>query len=101
MSEQQSENITRIALGIEYDGSRFCGWQMQSHGTRTVQQEIEKALSIVADSPVQVICAGRTDTGVHASQYFLHFDFCSFLQKIDCLTLFLNNCGLNCSIFMK
>lgn len=64
----------RIALGIEYDGSRFCGWQMQSHGTRTVQHEIEKALSVVADSRVQVICAGRTDTGVHATGQVVHFD---------------------------
>jgi tRNA pseudouridine38-40 synthase len=74
MSKQESGNTPRIALGIEYDGSRFCGWQMQSHGTRTVQQEIEKALSIVADSPVQVICAGRTDTGVHATGQVVHFD---------------------------
>lgn len=74
MSKEESGNTPRIALGIEYDGSRFCGWQMQSHGTRTVQQEIEKALSIVADSPVQVICAGRTDTGVHATGQVVHFD---------------------------
>ena len=64
----------RIALGVEYDGSRYCGWQMQSHGTRTVQDEIEKALSIVADHPVQVVCAGRTDTGVHATGQVVHFD---------------------------
>lgn len=74
MSKEESGNTPRIALGIEYDGSRFCGWQMQSRGTRTVQQEIEKALSIVADSPVQVICAGRTDTGVHATGQVVHFD---------------------------
>ncbi|HEY9051367.1 MAG TPA: tRNA pseudouridine(38-40) synthase TruA [Gammaproteobacteria bacterium] len=64
----------RIALGIEYDGSNFCGWQMQSHGTRTVQGELEKALSLVADEPVQVVCAGRTDTGVHATGQVVHFD---------------------------
>ncbi len=64
----------RIALGIEYDGSRFCGWQMQSHGTRTVQQEVEKALAKVADHPVRVVCAGRTDTGVHATGQVVHFD---------------------------
>ena len=74
MSKQESENITRIALGVEYDGSRFCGWQMQSHGTRTVQHEVEKALSVVADSPVQIVCAGRTDTGVHATGQVVHFD---------------------------
>jgi len=64
----------RIALGIEYDGSHFCGWQMQHHGTRTVQQELERALSEVADEPIQVVCAGRTDTGVHATQQVVHFD---------------------------
>ena len=64
----------RIALGIEYDGSRFFGWQMQSHGTRTVQHEVERALSRVADHGVQVVCAGRTDTGVHATGQVVHFD---------------------------
>ena len=64
----------RIALGIEYNGSRFCGWQMQKHGTRTVQQVLQQALSIVADEPVSVTCAGRTDTGVHASGQVVHFD---------------------------
>ncbi|MDQ1363230.1 MAG: tRNA pseudouridine38-40 synthase, partial [Pseudomonadota bacterium] len=49
----------RIALGIEYDGSHFSGWQMQRHGTRTVQEELERALSVVADENIQVICAGR------------------------------------------
>lgn len=65
---------TRIALGIEYNGSQFCGWQMQSHGTRTVQEKIEQALSKVADHPVRVTCAGRTDTGVHATSQVVHFD---------------------------
>lgn len=64
----------RIALGIEYDGSHFSGWQMQHHGTRTVQQELERALSRVADEDIQVVCAGRTDTGVHATQQVVHFD---------------------------
>ncbi len=65
---------TRIALGIEYNGSQFCGWQMQSHGTRTVQEKVEQALSKVADHPVRVVCAGRTDTGVHATSQVVHFD---------------------------
>lgn len=74
MTETEQQQTTRIALGIEYDGSGYCGWQMQSHGTRTVQHEVEKALSIVADHPVQVVCAGRTDTGVHATAQVVHFD---------------------------
>ena len=64
----------RIALSVEYDGRHFCGWQMQTQGTRTVQSELEMALSKVADQPVQVICAGRTDTGVHATGQVVHFD---------------------------
>lgn len=64
----------RIALGIEYDGSGFCGWQMQNHGTRTVQGCLQQALSSIADEPKQVTCAGRTDTGVHAVNQVVHFD---------------------------
>lgn len=63
----------RIALGIEYDGTGFFGWQRQPEG-RTVQTCVEKALSVVADHPVAVVCAGRTDTGVHATGQVVHFD---------------------------
>jgi len=63
----------RYALGIEYDGAGFCGWQRQSHSP-SVQQSIEKALAVVANHPVTVICAGRTDTGVHARGQVVHFD---------------------------
>ncbi|HED17827.1 MAG TPA: tRNA pseudouridine(38-40) synthase TruA [Gammaproteobacteria bacterium] len=63
----------RIVLGIEYDGAGYSGWQLQ-HGTRTVQGEVEAALAQVADHPLRVSCAGRTDTGVHALQQVVHFD---------------------------
>lgn len=63
----------RIAAGVEYDGRPYCGWQTQV-GVRTVQEEVEKALSKVADHPVRVVCAGRTDTGVHAANQVIHFD---------------------------
>lgn len=63
----------RIAMGVEYDGSRFAGWQWQP-GRRTVQEELEKALGRVADEPVRIVCAGRTDAGVHATAQVLHFD---------------------------
>src|SRR3990170_5765196 len=63
----------RIALGIEYDGSGFCGWQAQQQG-RTVQDCVETALSTVADEPIKVVCAGRTDAGVHATGQVVHFD---------------------------
>ncbi|MEZ5540520.1 MAG: tRNA pseudouridine(38-40) synthase TruA [Pseudomonadota bacterium] len=63
----------RIALGIEYDGAAFVGWQRQEAG-RTVQGAVEEALSRVASHAVQVVCAGRTDTGVHATGQVIHFD---------------------------
>ena len=63
----------RIAAGIEYDGHDFCGWQRISH-SRTVQAELEKALSKVANHAVYSVCAGRTDSGVHAQQQIIHFD---------------------------
>jgi tRNA pseudouridine38-40 synthase len=64
---------TRIALGIEYDGSRFLGWQTQPGGG-TVQDALEAALSGIADAPVRVTCAGRTDRGVHGRAQVIHFD---------------------------
>lgn len=64
----------RIALRVEYDGSDFRGWQVQEPGVRTVQGCLEQALSRVADHPVQVTCAGRTDAGVHASAQIVHFN---------------------------
>lgn len=63
----------RIALVLEYDGSHYHGWQAQT-GLHTVQQAVEHAISKVADSAVSVICAGRTDTGVHATNQVIHFD---------------------------
>ena len=63
----------RIALGIEYDGSAYCGWQFQD-GVATVQAVLEEALSRIVNAPVRVITAGRTDTGVHASGQVVHFD---------------------------
>jgi tRNA pseudouridine38-40 synthase len=64
---------TRIALGIEYDGSRFLGWQTQPGGG-TVQDALEAALAGIADAPAEVTCAGRTDRGVHARAQVVHFD---------------------------
>jgi len=63
----------RIALGLEYDGSRFEGWQTQPHG-RTVQDLLERALSAFAEEELATICAGRTDAGVHACGQVAHFD---------------------------
>lgn len=58
---------------IEYDGTHYCGWQRLSHA-KSVQNEVEKALSAVANEPVEVVCAGRTDSGVHALGQVIHFE---------------------------
>jgi len=63
----------RFAAVVEYDGTAFSGWQFQD-GVRTVQDEVEKAIASVADSPVRVTTAGRTDAGVHATGQVIHFD---------------------------
>lgn len=63
----------RLAAGVEYDGSGFFGWQRQRQSP-TVQACLEQALGRVADHDVQVHCAGRTDTGVHARCQVVHFD---------------------------
>lgn len=63
----------RIALGVEYDGQSYAGWQWQN-GSRTVQAAVESALSRVANRDIRVVCAGRTDAGVHAIEQVVHFD---------------------------
>ncbi len=63
----------RIALGVEYDGGRFAGWQSQPD-MPTVQDALQAALSSIAGQPISVIAAGRTDTGVHALEQVVHFD---------------------------
>lgn len=63
----------RIALMVEYDGSQYHGWQSQN-GLCTIQQKLEYAIGRVASDDVQVVCAGRTDTGVHAIGQVIHFD---------------------------
>ncbi len=63
----------RIALGLEYDGSRFLGWQTQPEGG-TVQDALEEGLTTIAGASVSVVAAGRTDRGVHAREQVVHFD---------------------------
>lgn len=73
MSEPQQQPVYKIALGIEYDGSKYYGWQRQNE-VRSVQEKLEKALSQVAAEPVHVFCAGRTDAGVHGTGQVVHFE---------------------------
>ena len=65
--------MTRWAAGVEYVGTHYSGWQSQAHAP-SIQQEIERVLSAVADHPVKVTAAGRTDAGVHACNQVIHFD---------------------------
>ncbi|MGO1460988.1 MAG: tRNA pseudouridine(38-40) synthase TruA [Marinobacter sp.] len=64
----------RVALAFEYDGREFHGWQLQKSGVRSVEAELTRAVSKVADHPVDLVCAGRTDAGVHASYQIAHFE---------------------------
>ncbi|QWF14995.1 tRNA pseudouridine(38-40) synthase TruA [Lysobacter capsici] len=73
--------VRRYALGVEYDGSEYSGWQRlvrpgepDLRGEATVQTTLEQALSFVAGTPIEVTCAGRTDSGVHAACQVVHFD---------------------------
>lgn len=63
----------RLAMGIEYDGTRFCGFQRLKHAA-SVQQAVEDALEKVANAPVRIHASGRTDSGVHATRQVIHFD---------------------------
>jgi tRNA pseudouridine38-40 synthase len=63
----------RLALGIEYDGSAYSGWQIQPQAP-SIQRALERALGQIADKTVSLVCAGRTDAGVHALAQVAHFD---------------------------
>ena len=64
----------RFALGVEYDGGAFRGWQRSDESVPSVQAALEDALSKVANQPISVTCSGRTDAGVHARCQVVHFD---------------------------
>ena len=82
----------RYFIQLSYDGTNYHGWQVQQNA-RTVQEEVEKALSVITREKVEVVGAGRTDTGVHAAFYIAHFD--SPLSTLDDeTTLFKLNCLL-------
>lgn len=67
--------VQRYAAIVEYNGACFHGWQKQKHHNEpTVQAALEAAISMVANHPVEIVCAGRTDAGVHATRQVIHFD---------------------------
>jgi tRNA pseudouridine38-40 synthase len=68
------EDMQRVALAIEYKGTDFHGFQTQPNGVKTVQQALERAVSKVANETITLVCAGRTDAGVHATNQVIHFD---------------------------
>ena len=74
-SDKTLSPTARVALRVEYHGGAFNGWQAQTKlSVPTVQESLEAALSKIANAPIKTICAGRTDTGVHASGQVVHFD---------------------------
>ena len=66
--------MSRFAVGLEYDGTAYSGWQTQQAGVPSIQQHAEAAFSRIADSPVSLVCSGRTDAGVHARLQVAHFE---------------------------
>jgi tRNA pseudouridine38-40 synthase len=64
----------RVVIAFEYDGSAYHGWQLQKSGVRSVEAELATAVAKVANHPVDLVCAGRTDAGVHASYQIAHFE---------------------------
>lgn len=72
--EQLPPGLRRYALGVEYCGARLHGFQKQKSAARTVQALLEQGLSSIAAEPVTLVCAGRTDAGVHATNQVIHFD---------------------------
>ena len=70
----------RYFIEISYRGTNYCGWQKQNNA-RTVQEEIEKAISTILKTDIKITASGRTDAGVHASQQFAHFDTTSVIDS--------------------
>ena len=71
----------RYALGVQYDGKNYCGWQRQNN-VMTVQEKLERALSKIANEKIEVICAGRTDTGVNATNQVVHFETSQIRKEV-------------------
>jgi tRNA pseudouridine38-40 synthase len=88
----------KFAVGVEYRGSAYCGWQRQPH-CDSVQQNLEQALGFVADHAIELVCAGRTDSGVHAVEQVAHFD--SNAERSERAWVLGSNCRLPRDIRIK
>jgi tRNA pseudouridine38-40 synthase len=88
----------KYAIGIEYSGADYCGWQRQSH-CESVQQNVESALGFVANHPLELICAGRTDSGVHAIEQIAHFE--TSAERSERAWVLGSNCRLPPDIRLK
>ena len=73
----------RIALGVEYEGTNYFGFQKQKSTKQTIQGSLEESISRVADHKVKTFCSGRTDAGVHAFMQVLHFDTNAIRSSIE------------------
>lgn len=73
MDHIMSKKSNTYAIGIEYIGTNFGGWQRQSHNPATIQETLETAFTKIANEPIELVAAGRTDAGVHASNMIAHF----------------------------
>ena len=90
--------MMKYAIGIEYCGAAYCGWQRQSH-CDSVQQNLESALGFVADHPIELVCAGRTDSGVHAIEQVAHFE--TSAERSERAWVLGSNCRLPRDIRLK
>lgn len=81
--------MPRYFIRLAYNGTNYKGWQVQP-GTLTVQSELEKALSLILRAEVEIVGCGRTDTGVHASDYYAHFDLAAAIKDTADLVYKLN-----------
>ena len=85
-----TERTMRYFIHLAYNGTNYCGWQTQPD-LPTVQQTLEQALSTLLRQPIAVVGCGRTDTGVHASDFYAHFDVPSPITPLSTLTFKLNS----------
>lgn len=88
--EQEAHFFQRYFIKLAFDGTNYYGWQKQPNA-KSIQETLEEKLSIIMKSPVSIVGAGRTDTGVHAREYFAHFDCVEIVQNLKKIIYKLNS----------